>query len=159
MAANAKRTTKKGFDYDSARTLALMLYVKFGHTQQHIAETVGVSAKTISQWADKDDWQSQRELSQITPAQLQMQLIQKANKLLEEDLTDAQRKEIVQSADALSKLGKTIAQLDDPVVRYMHDLDAGNRFLSWLLNLDYELAQSVVQMHQQYITERKKSLN
>lgn len=77
-----KKTGKKGGD--GAREYAFMLFMQ-RVSQNEIAERVGVSIQTISDWKKKDNWEAKRAAKTISMDELIVKALGKINQMLDQE--------------------------------------------------------------------------
>lgn len=132
---------------DKARQQAMDHYVEnIDATQKECAELFGVTTKTVSTWANADDWESKRLDYHSSPVKIK-QYLQK------ELLNVVQGNAATISADTISKLMAALDKCErkaDPIVvhRILKDLD------NFISEADPALAVKCVHFHKQFLIYR-----
>lgn len=96
-----------------------------GMLQKDIADTIGVTPKTISKWAEDDEWEKKRSAGTVTRTELVNKTLQKIAAILDGDGSDSQ------VADQLAKLATLIEKLDkknSPVIA----IEVFEKFVAYL---------------------------
>jgi len=98
------------------RALAKQLFMSSEKTQIEIADTVGVTAKTISKWKSEESWEEQKTATTITKSELLKSAylqLKKLNDHIENELNGIPDKS---TSDSKAILIKEIERLDnDPL--------------------------------------------
>ncbi|MBN2814970.1 MAG: helix-turn-helix domain-containing protein [Bacteroidales bacterium] len=111
------------------RRLAHILYVEQKKTAKEVAEMVGVSEKTLSDWVTKFNWKTERSARNTSPSQrianleniiagIAEERIELTRQLAQVELTAAReeveeiRKQISKLDDAVSKWNKTLRDIN-----------------------------------------------
>lgn len=132
---------------DEIRQKAQDWYVEnIDATQAEIADMFGVTAKTISVWSNKYDWENKRLDYQSSPIKIK-QLLQK------ELLSVAQGKDPKLPADGISKLMAALDRCEkkaDPIVvhKILKDLD------NFISQIDPHFAVQATVFHKQFLQHR-----
>lgn len=132
---------------DDKRQKAQDWYVEnIDATQAEIAEMFGVTAKTISVWSNKYDWENKRLEYQSSPIKIK-QLLQK------ELLSVAQGNDPKLPADGISKLMAALDRCEkkaDPIVvhKILKDLD------NFISQIDPHFAVQATVFHKQFLQHR-----
>lgn len=132
---------------DDKRQKAQDWYVEnIDATQAEIAEMFGVTAKTISVWSNKYDWENKRLEYQSSPIKIK-QLLQK------ELLSVAQGNDPKLPADGISKLMAALDRCEkkaDPIVvhKILKDLD------NFISQIDAHFAVQATVFHKQFLQHR-----
>lgn len=109
---------------DYKKSQARDLYVK-GFTMQNIAEIIGVTAKTLSNWKDQDNWDRDKEVATIKPSEIKRMILQYAVALKNgEDLP--------YKADDLAKISAAFDRISDnkkEAIYTMESLDGFSQFM------------------------------
>jgi hypothetical protein len=127
--------------------LARNLYVNKEMLQKEIAVFLGLTELTISKWKVRGKWDVERFQNSVTPGVITSKLYKGINKIL-----DSVGEEIIDSktSDNIKKLSSTIKDFDksfDAVVA----LDVFNGFTRWLITVDSEAAQKIVDYQKEYV--------
>ena len=121
------------------KAIAKTLFVQSGHTQEEIAEKVGVTRQTVGRWVKGENWEELKASQSITPeliiAGFHRQIIEINNKIEQRD--KGSRFATPPEADALAKLAGSIKKLQQDV-GVADIVSVGMRFLTWLRPLDPE---------------------
>lgn len=127
------------------------LYIE-GIAQEVIAERVGVSKQTISNWKSKGQWDSKRAALMLSPKTMMTKLMNRLNEMIDS------REGF--DADAFSKVAKQLRDLQkdsnvDDVINVLID------FGRWLENeaindkeIDEKFIQKVTILHDRFIEEQ-----
>lgn len=83
------------------------LFVETGWDQKRIAEFLKVSERTISEWARTGEWKKIRANRNVTPQELENNLIEIINETLQSIRQTKEAKERSRLSDELSKYNKT----------------------------------------------------
>lgn len=125
--------TKRSAMVDKRRQ-AQRLYVHSGLLQQDLAELLGVSQKTISQWKHADGWDKQRAAVTTTKekelARLYAQLSAQ-NDFIEARTDEGRAFATSHEADAINKLSAAIAKLEQDA-GLSATVNVFIRFTQWL---------------------------
>lgn len=124
-----KKKQKSKVDYNKIKRAAYELVVQKGLSQKEASTQLGISEKTMSEWAQEDEWKSQREARQqdyrtdVDNIKQIIRLISKRRIALEKEMQDVQiqgdekkeielRKEANKLSDEVSKYSKTLSELE-----------------------------------------------
>lgn len=94
-----------------SRDLALELHLGTSMTKAEIAAKLGVSARTITSWANKDDWEKKAALHQATPQEVEADLMKILAELNKRYLSEEDANERVRISDQVAKFNKTLENL------------------------------------------------
>lgn len=134
----AKQTNKK-------KEIARVLFMQ-GELQKNIAETVGVSEKTISTWIKDNNWGNIKAAANITRPELVNKLLSTINKLL--DHVAATDDPILLSglSDKLAKFAAVIEKLDKKanIVDAIDVFMAFNKWLQYRQSFDSEITPELL---------------
>lgn len=108
----AKKVTKQN---DGSRDYAFILFMQ-RTTQNDIAERVGVSVQTISDWKKKDNWEAKRAAKTISMDELIVKALGKINEMLNKEDFNA---DAFAKAVAQLKTLKTSNTVDDEIMCFM----------------------------------------
>lgn len=142
MSQTNKRHTKK--DMESKKFIAQAMYMAF-EDNKTIAESVGVSAKTISEWAGAEKWKTKRSAGSITRDELINKCLASLNALLDRAI---EGKEVGNIEDKLAKMAKTIEVLDrkNNIVYNIESFIGFNKYLMQRMPEDKVLSADLVKM-------------
>jgi len=145
-------------ELENKKTLARALYLS-GMEQKEIAEKVGVSAVTVSAWANKEGWKEARAAKNITRPELVNKLLLTIDRLIEQVNSSEDPSLIAGLGDKLAKLSSVIEKLDKKanVVDVIEVFMAFSKWLEYRSHTDKELTpelQKAINKYQdRYITE------
>jgi predicted transcriptional regulator len=136
---------------DIKKRLARELYVLGNQTQKSIADTIGVTEKTLGKWIKENSWDALKDLQSITKKQLltdsyaQLAAVNLAIKANGNVPTKEQY-------DAKSILGKEIDRLSDsPLAVYT---DVFSEFIDYLLRNEPKHVQIFAQLSMLFIESK-----
>jgi predicted transcriptional regulator len=111
----------KNMAKDRERRTAHILYVEQKKTAKEVAELVGVSEKTMSDWVTKHNWKAERDARSTSPTQ-RINNIEAIIGGLAQDRLDLQRKletaEKNGNKDEVVQLRSDMSKLDDSVSKW-----------------------------------------
>lgn len=131
---------------------AKTLYLKENLTQQEIADRVGVSRVSVSNWVRAGKWEEQRvgitltREEQIRSLYRQVAAINKAI----EGRPEGERFATSTEADVIGKLSKSIKQMETEV-GIADVISVMTRFIEFLRPLDLEKAKEVTRLADEFI--------
>lgn len=137
------------------------LYIK-GTSQKDIAELLGVSRTTMSKWVTEGDWDKIRQAGNVTRPELVNKLLLACDKILDRLHEEDDPALYANAADRISKLAKTIKQLDEKtsIVEVIDVFIAFGKWLEYRSQTDSEITVDFLQKlnHYQdlYIAEYSK---
>lgn len=143
----------------SKQEFAFLLYMN-GDLQKDIAERVGVSAKTIGAWIEKEGWKEKRSGRNISRTELVNKGLLTMNKIMEEMLADKEGQNYSAYMDQLIKCANAIEKLDKKN-NVVNDMDAFMNFNATLqtwIGEDKEVTVANIKLinrlQDKYITHR-----
>lgn len=150
--------TKAGrSDMHKSQHTALELFLTGSFSQKQIAETIGVSERTISTWAAKFQWDEQMALRSQAPQELENDLLQVIAGIVKERKNAEFATDRIRLADELSKYNKT---LDSVRKESRLSLTAHCQIMKDLLAFVQvrmpDLMPRLMDMQQQYITTKSQ---
>lgn len=148
----AKKTTE--------RALAKELYFYTGKTQKEIAGIVGVSEKTLSDWAWEGDWEALKKAVELTPERVVQDLykeLEELNKLIQ-SREPGYRFADAKEADARRKIVSTIRDMHKQV-SLPQFVQVIMGFMDYLLAQDLELAKQVNTYANDFLMEKSAITN
>lgn len=101
--------TKK--ELETKKELARILFMQ-GEQQKDIAAHIGVSAPTVTKWANAECWKEQRAAQSITRPELINKLLFSIDNLVESINASGDPQAIANLGDKLAKLSSTVEKLD-----------------------------------------------
>jgi hypothetical protein len=128
------------------REYAELLYVEKGWKQSAIAETLDVAPKTIVDWKQKDDWDAKKAAFFGAPHKIKAVILQELLKVSE-------GQESIINADALSKIYKVYADMNDQIsveicMSVLQELD------NFLVNDNPKLAVECSPYHRKFLLHK-----
>lgn len=142
------------------RTQAQRLYVHSGMLQQDIAELLGVSQKTISQWKQADEWEKQRAAVTTTKEKELSRwyaMVAAQNDAIEGRRFQGTAFPTPAEADALNKMAAAIAKLEADA-GLSATVNVFMRFTQWLRDTsDIETAKRFAELSNSYIQSLLKA--
>lgn len=137
------------------KAIAKTLYIQSGHTQEEIADKVGVTRQTVARWIRAENWEELKASQTITPeliiAGFNRQIIEINNKI--ESRPVGARFASPPEADALAKLAGSIKKLQQDV-GVADIVSVGMRFLTWLRPLDPEQGKQFNNLFDAFIKDQ-----
>lgn len=140
---------------DQKREWAQILYTKERLSGKEIAERVGVSEKTISNWKEKYLWEQLRKSLLVTKEEqlrkLYNQLDFITTKIEERENAVADTKE----ADVISKITSAIKQLETET-SIAEIFEVGKQFIQFVRSDDIEAAKTITGFYDAFIQKNLK---
>lgn len=135
----------KKTELENKKQLGRSLYLS-GMEQQEIAERLGVSRVTISNWAAKEGWKEARAAKNITRPELVNKLLLTIDGLIESVNKSEDPTLIGSLADKLSKLSAVVEKLDKKanVVDAIEVFMAFNKWLQYNSEFDPEITPELI---------------
>lgn len=137
------------------KAIAKTLYIQSGHTQEEIADKVGVTRQTVARWIRAENWEELKASQTITPeliiAGFNRQIIEINNKIESREV--GARFASPAEADALAKLAGSIKKLQQDV-GVADIVSVGMRFLTWLRPLDPEQGKQFNNLFDAFIKDQ-----
>lgn len=131
---------------------AKTLYLRENLTQQEIADRVGVSRVSVSNWIRSGKWEEQRTALTLTREEQVRSLYRQVaniNKAIEER-PEGERFASTTEADIIGKLSKSIKQMETEV-GIADVVSVLTKFIEWLRPLDLEKAKDVTRLADSFI--------
>lgn len=127
------------------RAYAERLYIEDDWTAKAIAETVGVSENTVSNWVRKYKWREKKEELQAAPHRIRKALIEEINRVVNGE-------EATFNSDALSKLTRALERLDGKV-SIQSVISVFKQYDKWLgsQDVDSKFLEQHLNFHKQYL--------
>ena len=138
-------------ELENKKSLARALYLS-GMDQQEIAERIGVSRVTISNWCTKEGWKEARAAKNITRPELVNKLLFTIDGLIESVNKSEDPTLIGSLADKLSKLSAVVEKLDKKanVVDAIEVFMAFNKWLQYSSEFDPEITPELIKTINKY---------
>jgi len=136
---------------------AKTLYVHQHLSQKETAEKVGVSAKTLNQWVNKDSWDTLRVSIILTKEQQLRNIYAQLNEITTYIQTKDEGKRFANSAEAdtISKLSKAAKDLETET-GISEIIETFKLFTNWLKGFNLEKAQELLKLQDDFIASRIK---
>lgn len=138
---------------DRERRTAHILYVEQKKTAKEVAELVGVSEKTLSDWVTKFNWKAERDARNTSPTQRINNIESIITGLAEERIELSRRLPISEKAgnrDEVDEIRRNISKLDDAVSKWNKTLRDINKEAKIPLATYLEVMQSIFEALQHY---------
>lgn len=131
---------------------AKTLYLKENLTQQEIAERVGVSRVSVSNWARTGKWEEQRTALTLTREEQVRALYRQVAEINRAIAArpEGQRFASSQEADVIGKLSKSIKQMETEV-GIADIISVSTKFIEYLRPIDLEKAKEVTRLIDAFI--------
>lgn len=141
----------KKTELENKKSLARALYLS-GMEMQEIAERIGVSRVTISNWCAKEGWKEARAAKNITRPELVNKLLLSIDSLIENVNKSEDPTLIGSLADKLSKLSAVVEKLDKKanVVDAIEVFMAFNKWLQYNSEFDPEITPELIKTINKY---------
>src|SRR5436190_16086606 len=132
-------------EIEDKKYIAYILYMA-GKDQKDIAEQVGVTPKTISEWAKVGAWKQKRSAATITRDELINKVLSNVNKMLDNALAEDQDTNYASLADQLIKMTGAIEKLDrkNNVVYNIEAFTGFNKYLLQRMQEDKSVSSELV---------------
>ena len=144
----------KKAEIENKKQLGRSLYMS-GMDQQEIAERLGISRVTVSNWCVKEGWKEARAAKNITRPELVNKLLLTIDNLIESVNKSEDPTLIGSLADKLSKLSAVVEKLDKKanVVDAIEVFMAFNRWIQDKANYDPEITPELIKAINKYQNE------
>ena len=138
-------------ELENKKQLGRSLYMS-GMEQQEIAERLGVSRVTISNWCTKEGWKEARAAKNITRPELVNKLLLTIDQLIENVNKSNDPTLIGSLADKLSKLSAVVEKLDKKanVVDAIEVFMAFNKWLQYNAEFEPEITPELIKAINKY---------
>ena len=138
-------------ELENKKQLGRSLYMS-GMEQQEIAERLGVSRVTISNWCTKEGWKEARAAKNITRPELVNKLLLTIDQLITSVNQSKNPDLIAGLADKLSKLSAVVEKLDKKanVVDAVEVFMAFNKWLQYNSEFDPEITPELIKAINKY---------
>ena len=138
-------------ELENKKQLGRSLYLS-GMEQQEIAERLGVSRVTISNWCTKEGWKEARAANNITRPELVNKLLLTIDQLITSVNQSKNPDLIAGLADKLSKLSAVVEKLDKKanVVDAVEVFMAFNKWLQYNSEFDPEITPELIKAINKY---------
>lgn len=124
----AVRLTKK--ELENKKQIASIMYMAF-EDNKIIAETTGVTPKTIGDWAELGKWKSKRSAGTITRDELVNKLLSNINKMLDDAMEEDADTNFASLSDQLIKMTNAVEKLDKKN-NIIYNIETFITFNKWL---------------------------
>lgn len=134
------------------REWARTLYLKENLTQQEIAERVGVSRVSVSNWARSGKWEEQRTALTLTREEQVRALYRQVAEINRAIAArpEGERFATAAEADVIGKLSKAIKQMETEV-GIADIVSVSTKFIEFLRPIDLEKAKEVTRLMDAFI--------
>jgi DNA-binding XRE family transcriptional regulator len=132
-------------DYEVLKQKAEALFMDTKLTQKQIAQIIGVSEKTLTNWANDGDisWEELRKLKSVGRPQALKKLYKKLSDLADSDAPN--------SADGIVKVMSAIRDLSDRRQTLPDTINTMMNFTEFLMSKDLDLAQKINKYQKEFI--------
>ena len=132
-------------ELEKKKEFARILYLQ-GDAQKSIAEKVGVSAVTMSKWAELGNWAATKAAANITRPELVNKLLSAVNKLLDQVSDSDDPAVLAGLSDKLSKFASVIEKLDKKanIVDAIEVFMAFGKWIQYRQSFDSEVTPELV---------------
>lgn len=93
---------------DQAKETAHQLFLDGKHTSKEIAALLNISERTISKWVQAGKWKEERAMRNVTPRELEADIMEIISELITQRKTCVDPKERISIADQISKYNKLL---------------------------------------------------
>lgn len=131
---------------------AKLLFTRESLTQKEIAQRVGTSENTISNWVNAGKWETLRRSLMVTKDEQLSQLYRQLE-LLNIDIENAKGYPDSAQADVISKLTKAISQLETET-NIGQIMEVCKELISYIQQDDLELAKELTVACQSFISAK-----
>ena len=137
------------------REWAKMLYLKENLTQQEIADRVGVSRVTVSNWVRSGKWEEQKAGLTLTRQEQVANLYRQVAEINRSISARAEGERFPNSkeADILGKLSAAIRNMEQEMA-IADIISALTGFIEWLRPLDLDKAKELTRLADAYIKDK-----
>lgn len=138
-------------EIEKKKNLARNLYMS-GMDQKEIADQIGVSRVSVSNWCRTEGWQEARAAKNISRPELVNKLLRTIDSLIDKVNDSGDATLIGSLADKLSKLSSTIEKLDKSanVVDAIEVFMAFNKWLEYNMSFDPEITPELIKAINKY---------
>jgi transcriptional regulator with XRE-family HTH domain len=135
---------------------AKVLFTREDMTQKEIAQKVGVSEKTMSKWANEDNWEVLRASLFISKEDQIVRTYRMIDKLMSD--IEEKRNGIpdTKEADVLAKLAATIRSLETEI-DIAQIVDVFKEFIGFIKVQDFKKAQEIIVLLDGFIKYKLKA--
>lgn len=127
-----------------AKNLARELFFHTDKTQKEIASMVGVSTRSMNDWATEGNWSALKQIERVTPEKAIQDLYKELDQVntLVKSRADGERFASAKEADARRKIVATIRDLERQVALPQY-VQVCIELMEFVKEADLELAQKV----------------
>lgn len=137
---------------NTKKDLARSLFITGDYTQKVIADRVGVTEKTMSQWVNAGNWEVQRK-SLLTSKKEQLTFLYSQLDAIKKELQEQERAANSKEADSILKLTAAIKNLETES-GVGEIIEVFTRFSKWLSKENLKLAQELINYMDGFIQEQ-----
>ncbi|MCT4647577.1 MAG: phage terminase small subunit-related protein [Carboxylicivirga sp.] len=136
--------------YDEKKKKAAGLYVKGTLTRKQVADTIGVTEKTLRKWIEEGNWDDLKEAKTVTRQQLLLDAYAQL-KAVNRRIADMGNVPDKTLSDAKSQLRKEIETLSDsPLHQYAEIFD---EFAVWLVHNNPDMAAEIAHLQLEFLND------
>ncbi len=147
------KAINNGLSNQKKQEWAQYLYVENKKTQKEIAETTGVSQKTITKWKETFQWDKLRK-SLLTTRKEQLMLLYNQLDATTTMIRDVQKNiPTSKDADSILKLTAAIRNLETDL-SIADVFEVGKEFITFVQSVDYEKSKEIVEYYDSFIKHR-----
>jgi transposase len=141
-----KTTTRKSkVELEKLKKLAYELFFNTEKTQKEIADIVGVSEVTLSNWVADNKWGEMKSMEKASRGATIRKIHERIFHLSQND--------DVNSSDAASKWAAVLEKIEQRKITLPNKVNVFKDFDTWLFGKDPELAKKVSEYQYQYLLE------
>lgn len=148
--ANIKKDGK-GKDIASKRVVAEELYMSGQLSQERIADMLGISSNTITNWVRKYNWKVIKGAAESSRGKIVTNTLLRIVKITEESNEATDGKLAASRADEVLKLTKVVEFFSPNKISVSGQVETMKSFLAYLYDEDHALAKMVAEHSQAFI--------
>lgn len=138
--------------------LAFRLYMDTGMRQSEIAEMVGVTEKTITQWKLKNDWETLKAAHGVTASEIIAGYLRQL-KALKDDIAKREYPyPTPKDSDVIMKIAKSIKILQNDLTLSNY-ITACEQLLKFAMNMKPEIVQQLAALTREFVQLKAKELS
>ncbi len=125
---DAKAGRMSNTERDKKQKDALGLFIR-GYSLQSISEmeNIKVGVPTLSRWAKDHNWEEQKQLQNISPAEIKAMILKNVAAI-------KQGKEMPYKPDDISKLAAAWERMDDNKKKAVYSMESFDQFMDWFMD-------------------------